>query len=228
MPTKQPAFQSKSEYAYDVLKQRILAEEIAPGGVVNQERIAAEIGVSTTPLREALKRLATEGLILLDSHRDARVTELSAAEARSLYEVRHSLDPLAARLAAERRTDGDIAAIDAALDRLQPLSGLADWEALVAHRDFHRAVYRAAHNEPLFGVLEGLWDKADRYRQVGLRTQPRTKREIARVRSEHRAIADAVRAGDADVSGDVMLSHIGGSLGRRAIEYLTNATEHGA
>ena len=220
--TDRPVFQSKSEYAYDVVKRRILSEEIAPGGVVSQERIAGEIGMSTTPVREALKRLATEGLVTLGSYRDARVTELSASEARSLYEVRQSLDPLAARLAAERRRPGDVAAIDQALEHLNPLTGKADWEGLIAHREFHRAVYRGAHNQPLFDVLEGLWDKADRYRQVGLRAHPRTGKEIARVQYEHEALADALRCGDAAAAETMMLQHISNSLGRRAIDELAD------
>jgi DNA-binding GntR family transcriptional regulator len=215
-----PVFQSKSEYTYEVIKRQILSEELPPGSVVSQERMAADLGVSTTPLREALKRLATEGLVHLGAYRDARVTELSAEEARSLYEVRLSVDPLAASLAAQRRTDADTKAIFATLEHLHPLSGKADWDSLVAHRAFHRAVYHASHNLPLIGVLEGLWDKADRYRQVGLRTVPRSKKDIARVQAEHRALAQAVADGDAAEAEQVMRHHVGGSLGRRAMDRL--------
>ncbi|MFJ9392034.1 GntR family transcriptional regulator [Nocardioides sp. NPDC101246] len=219
-------FQSKSEYAYEEIKRRILSEELGPGAVVSQERIAAEIGVSTTPLREALKRLATEGMVNLSSHRDARVVELTADEARSLYEVRACVDPLAASLAAQRRTDGDASRIEAALTTLEPLSGHASMESLVAHRAFHRAVYRSSHNEPLIGVLEGLWDKADRYRQVGLRTQADSRSDIERVRTEHKALAAAVLDQDADRAEQVMRDHISGSLGRRAIEALGETSTH--
>lgn len=218
----QPQFLSKSDYAYEVLKQRILSEELAPGAVISQERLASEIGVSTTPLREALKRLATEGLVQLGSYRDARVTMLSAQEARSLYEVRLNLDPLAAHLAAERRTDADVAAIQASLERLHPLSGAVDWEALTAHREFHRSVYRASANLPLVEVLEGLWDKTDRYRRVGLKKHPATDEDQERVRSEHQALAAAVVAGDAQQAREVMHAHILNSLGRRAIDDLSD------
>lgn len=224
MTTGRPLFQSKNEYAYETVKQRILSEDLPPGTVINQQRIATEIGVSTTPLREALKRLATEGLVLLGSHRDARVSGLNAIEARSVYEVRHTLDPLAARLAAERRTPADAAAVEAALERLRPLSGKADWDGLVAHRAFHRAVYAAAHNQPLFDVLEGLWDRADRYRQVGLRAHPRTPADVARVQAEHDALAEAVRAGRSGTAEDVMRRHVEGSLGRQAMHDLADPT----
>lgn len=216
----QPRFQSKSDYAYELVKRLILSEQLAPGAVISQERVAGEIGVSTTPLREALKRLATEGLVRLGSHRDARVTPLSADEARSLYEVRLNLDPLAARLAAERRADVDVERVRTALGRLAPLSGSVEWEALTAHREFHRSIYRASQNVPLVDVLEGLWDKADRYRQIALRRHPVSTGDCERVHSEHQALADAVIAGDADAAHEAMTTHVLGSLGRRAIDDL--------
>ena len=106
----QPAelYSTKSDFAYLTLRHRILSGEFAPGQVLNQATLARTIGISTTPLREALRRLKSEGLVELGAHRDARVTDLSAEEARDLLEIRRSLDPLAAALAAERRTTADI------------------------------------------------------------------------------------------------------------------------
>jgi DNA-binding GntR family transcriptional regulator len=215
-----PLFQSKSEYVYEEIKRRVFAGVLGPGAVIGQERLAEELGVSTTPLREALKRLAVEGMVHLGSYRDARVTDLTAEEAQSLYEIRLSVDPLAAALAAERRTTTDTTDIEVALARLQPLSTSAEWESLVAHRNFHRAVYRASHNAPLVGILESLWDKADRYRQASLRNHPEPVQDIERVRAEHQALADAVAASDATEAHSVMQRHVSQSLGRRAIDLL--------
>lgn len=217
--TPKPVF-SKSEYAYEEIKQRILADELHPGAAVSQEGIATELGISTTPVREALKRLASEGLMVLATHRDARVTELTFTEAQSLYEVRLNIDPLAARWAAERRTDGDVAAIDRALDALHPLTGTAGIPALAAHRAFHRSVYRASRNEPMIEILDSLWDKADRYRQFTLKYRTDTGAEIERVRGEHRALAEAVIEGDGARAEETMRLHISQSLGRRAMEEL--------
>src|SRR5829696_7666000 len=99
---------TKSDYAYTRLRDGVLSGEFAPGTVLNQANLAKTIGISTTPLREALRRLKSEGLVELDAHRDARVAPLTAEEARDLLEVRRSLDPLAAGLAAQRRTTADI------------------------------------------------------------------------------------------------------------------------
>ena len=100
-------YATKSDYAYTRVRDLILSGDLAPGMVINQEVLAKEIGISTTPLREALRRLAQNGLVTLGAHRDARVTMLDAEEARDLVELRRVLDPMAASLAAERRTKAD-------------------------------------------------------------------------------------------------------------------------
>jgi len=218
-------FRSKSDVAYDVVRQRILAGDYAPGAVIGQARVAAEIGLSTTPLREALKRLAAEGLVVLGTHRDARVVTLSAEEGQNLYEVRAAMDPLACRLAATRRTDEDIMRIDSALRVLEPLTGAASGQALAAHRAFHRAIYLAAANPIMTGILDGIWDKSDLYRRRALRTWTPAEEDRARVHRQHAALRDAIAEGDARSAGDLSQAHITHSLGRRAIGILETGHE---
>lgn len=220
MTPSAPGIFTKNDYAYAELRTRILTGQLEAGSVIPQARLAQELGVSTTPLREAIRRLSAEGMIQLEAHRDARVTEVSAAEARHLYEVRESMDPLAASLAAERRSDSDLALMSQALERLTPIQNAGNLDALLAHREFHRAVYRASGNPILIDILERLWDKADRYRMVGLRAGGDTTDDSDRVAAEHRAIFEAVSAGDQTAATEVMRTHIQGSLGRRAIDAL--------
>ncbi|MFT4395386.1 GntR family transcriptional regulator [Gordonia lacunae] len=211
---------TKNDYAYVELQRRILTGVLPAGAVIPQARLAAEIGVSTTPLREAIRRLSAEGMVELEAHRDARVTPVSADEARNLYQVRENLDPLAAALAARTRTAADIAAISDAFDRLSPIASASDLDALVRHREFHRSVYRASGNPVLIDILERLWDKADRYRVIGLSHRGDTPGDRSRVTAEHQAIMAAVADGDADRADAVMREHIANSLGRRAIDAL--------
>lgn len=213
---------TKNAYAYEELRRRILTGDIEQGSVLSQSKLAQEIGVSTTPLREALRRLAAEGMVELKSHSDAKVASLTAEEARDLYVIRENLDPLAAGLAAESRTPADIANIQAALEQLKPLHDAADLTAMIVHREFHRAIYTASHNPLLIGILEGLWDKADRYRQIGLKSQKDSEKDRVRVREEHIEIADAVIQGDRTRAREVMQRHVLGSLGRRAISVLAD------
>ncbi len=212
---------TKSELAYDRVREKILSGEFAPGSVLNQAALAKALGVSTTPLREALRRLKAEGLVELDAHRDARVTELKAEEARDLFEVRRSLDPLAASLAAQRRTRADIAEIRAAVVGLEPFHGDPEYAHLLHHRRFHAAIYRASHNDLLIDTLDGLWDKADRYRRLALEVE-RGQDERDRKAAEHRMLVDAVIAGDAETAAAVMREHIDTSLGAKAAWRLAN------
>lgn len=206
---------TKSELAYNRVREKILSGEFAPGSVINQAALAKTIGLSTTPLREALRRLKAEGLVELDAHRDARVTELKAEEARDLFEVRRSLDPLAAGLAAQRRTRSDIAEIRDAADGLEPLSGNPNYAHLLHHRRFHAAIYRASHNDLLIETLEALWDKADRYRRLALEVE-RGPAERAKKAEEHRLLMESVIAGDGETAEAVMREHIDTSLGAKA------------
>ena len=118
---------TKTDYAYAALRKRIMSGALPHGSAVSQEALAAELNVSTTPLREAMRRLASEGLVILDAHRDARVAPLTADEARSLFEVRQRLDPLAVRLAAERRSEADSAASESRPPRWNRWWRVAAW-----------------------------------------------------------------------------------------------------
>lgn len=213
----QPAdlYSTKSDFAYTMMREKILSGEFAPGQVLNQATLARTIGISTTPLREALRRLKSEGLVELGAHRDAKVTDLTPEEARDLLEVRRSLDPLAAALAAERRTKADIAEIREAAASVEPLMRDFGVDHLIAHRRFHRAVYRASHNDLLIATLDGLWDKADRYRRVGLAVE-RSQEERDQKSLEHARLVECVVAGDADGAAEIMHQHIATSLGARA------------
>ncbi|MCI2416093.1 GntR family transcriptional regulator [Saccharopolyspora sp. K220] len=206
---------TKSELAYHSVREKILSGEFAPGSVINQAPLARALGVSTTPLREALRRLKAEGLVELDAHRDARVTELKAEEARDLFEMRRSLDPLAASLAAQRRTKADIAEIREAAEGLEALPDDPEYAHLLHHRRFHRAIYVASHNDLLVETLDGLWDKADRYRRLALEVERGPDAKAEKVR-EHQLLVDSVIAGDSDTAAAVMREHIDTSLGAQA------------
>ena len=210
---------TKSDYAYTRLRDGILGGEFEPGEVLQQAMLAKTIGISTTPLREAMRRLMSEGLVELDAHRDARVSSLTAEEARDLLEVRLSLDPLAASLAAQRRTKDDIRRMRETLVQIKPLRSNPSVYDLRSHRAFHSAIYEASHNDLLISTLNGLWDKADRYRRLGLEIE-RAQHERDQKDHEHNALCEAVVAGDGETAAAVMLQHINTSLGARAASRL--------
>ncbi|MHC6593949.1 GntR family transcriptional regulator [Arthrobacter sp. C152] len=204
-------FSSKGSLAYSELRQLILSGALAPGSRISQYELAENMQMSITPLREAIRRLSSEGLIIMDTHRDSRVASMSAAEARELLEVRLSLEPSATELAAYRRTDADIQAMRAAAEKLLPVTRVWGEDAITAHRDFHRAVYTASHNTTLIKLLDDLWDKSDRYRRIGLELpsgdEPRTI-DL----NQHHQILELVTAGDGPGAAELARTHIANSL----------------
>ena len=220
------AYASKSDYAYMRVRELILSGELEPGEVINQETLAARIGISTTPLREALRRLKQSGLVELGTPA-ARVSQLNAEEARDLLELRRSLDPMAVALAADRRTRADIAAIRSAAEGLQPLPGHPPLAMLVAHRRFHTTLYEASHNDLLIETLDRLWDKADRYRLHGLQVE-RSDEERAQKAHEHSMLVELIISGDGEGAAQVMRSHIDTSLGAKSAWRLMKPAENPA
>jgi DNA-binding GntR family transcriptional regulator len=227
MAATTPLFATKSDYAYSRVRELIVSGQLEPGAVINQVALAREIGISTTPLREALRRLKQQGLVELDAHRDARVATLDAAEARDLLEVRRSLDPLAASLAAQRRTKAELAEMQSELRGLEALPARPTVQQMVQHRRFHSAIYRASHNTLLVETLDGLWDSTDRYRRHALQVE-RSPEERAAKDREHTVLLEAVVDGDAETAGAVMLTHIETSLGAKSAWRLAKPAEHGS
>lgn len=209
-------FTSKADVAYAEIRQRILDGRLEAGSKLHQYDLAEELGISITPLREAIRRLSGEGWIVLEGHRNARVARMDFDEARQVLEARRALEPAAIALAASRRTDSDIARMKAALEELLPVTREWGETALAAHREVHEALYRAAHNEVMARLLNDLWDKSDRYRRVGLQlpdgAEPRT-----RDFNEHRRLVELVIAGEADAASGLMASHIDNSLTASAL-----------
>ena len=154
-------YQSKTDAAYTELRGRILDGRLEPSSPLNQEQLAAELGISTTPLREALRRLESEGFVLMPAHRDVVVTPLEPTELRVIYDVRRELDSFAAGLAATNHTDEDAAGMRASCTALRSRTG----DPILRNRAFHRAIYLASHNHVLIEILDTLWDRSDRYRR---------------------------------------------------------------
>lgn len=149
---------SKADYVHEVLRDEIMTGRLAAGAAVPQDEIARRLGVSITPVREALRRLESEGLISYRSHRGATVAELSRDAAHELYLLRGAIEGLCARLAADRLTEAELTEL-AELHRTM----LTEHEAgvvenLAEHsRAFHDRIARAGGPAFLAGHLKSIW-----------------------------------------------------------------------
>ena len=196
---------TKAEAVYEEVASRILDGTLEPGSMVNQEALAAELGVSITPLRESLRRLEAEGLVLLQAHRTLTVAPLSVAEVRELYAVRLRLDPYAAGEAALHARPETLDAIDALAERSTESTTR---DRLRANREFHRAIYHASGNRTVADLLDRLWDQTDRYRLLALQDE----RHERSAEQEHRRIAAALRDRDRALVEDLMARHVEATL----------------
>lgn len=197
---------TKAEYAYEEMRARILDGRLAAGSLLISENIAQELALSTTPVREAMRRLASDDLITLTAHRDARVRGLTRAEIAGLYAVRRVLDPLAASEACQEATEEELRVPQQLLKALASSKGE---HLLELNRQFHRAMYTCCRNEVLIRLLDSLWDRSDRYRRA-LPLRSRSAR--ATRQDDHAAMADAFSRGDSDALRPLIERHLDRSL----------------
>ncbi|MEB3368563.1 GntR family transcriptional regulator [Saccharopolyspora mangrovi] len=183
------------EYVLDELRKSIVSGDLTPGQPIRQDSIAAGMGVSRVPLREALKTLEAEGQVVYQPHRGYSVAELSLADLLEVYRMRELLESEAAKVAAERLTDADLTRITDAGQDVEKAAEDGDLVAMIsANRRFHFALLEPAGMPRLLRVVRTLWDATDAYRAVYYNSG--TNR--ARVRREHEAIIAAAEDRRAD------------------------------
>jgi DNA-binding GntR family transcriptional regulator len=195
---------SRTEAVLDALKHAILTGRLPPGQPLIENDLAAQLGVSKTPVREALKTLAGAGLVTMSPYKGAMVRTVDAALAHSVYDIRLLLEPEAVRRAvahgASSAPHWTVAA--EALDRADACADRADRS--LANREFHRALYLGCGNDLMVGILDGLRDQTALVSAVVWDRSPSWEQEAA----EHRAILDAVTAGAADRAAVLLREHI--------------------
>jgi DNA-binding GntR family transcriptional regulator len=181
------------------LRDLILSGELAPGSRIDQNELAQRFGISLVPIREALARLQSSGLVRMLPHRGVFVEALSIEELIDIYSVREVLEEEAARLACDHLTPVDLAELEALAACMEESAASSDDDTfLEANRNFHFTIYRAANRPHLLQIIEQLWDQSTRYRTVQLHIIP----ERARLSLfETRAIIAACRRRDRDALG---------------------------
>ena len=187
---------------YETLKHAIISGEMSPGQPLLETSLAGTHGVSRTPIREALTRLEQDGLVARAA-RGLVVRERSSEEILDIYEVRIVLEGTAASMAAQRRTRMDVIKLQRLAERFAQVSR-DDREAMITeNRDFHDAVWRAGHNEPLVDLLSRLNLHLARYSGTTL-LEPGRAEEAA---EEHKELVDAIERQDGEAAADVATRH---------------------
>ncbi len=187
----------------DTLRRAILTGQVPGGERLVQADIATQLNVSTTPVREALRDLATEGLIRLDAHRGAVVLKLNQRELEEIYRIRRVLEPEIMVRVVEFMTDEQLAEAEAIQRRADTETDPAAWVEL--NRDFHRAFIKAARSPRLAGIVETLQDSAAMYIVAAL---VHGDHQMGAANAQHWELIEAVRTRDVERAKATMLDHI--------------------
>jgi DNA-binding GntR family transcriptional regulator len=198
--------ESLADRAYREIRDRLVMLDIRPGSPINEDQLGASLGIGRTPVREALKRLAHERLVVAYPRRGTFATDVHITDLAHISEVRQHLEPIAAAAAARRATDRERVSLSDLADRLQS----AETKRLDAHElmrldlQAHRALYAATHNPFLEDTLARYDNLANR---IWCLLIGRLSGMAGHV-GEHGPLLEAVVAGDADSASELALQHV--------------------
>ena len=194
------------------LRERIFSHELKPGAWIDEQAIAEQYGISRTPLREALKVLASEGLVTLKPRRGCYVTEISERDLDEIFSVMALLEGQCARDATGKAAETDLAQFRKLHDALEAAADRSDINGFFeANQAFHHAVQRVADNHWLQHVIEDLRKVIKLPRHHSLFSDGRLEQSLA----EHRDILKAMLARDPAAAEAAMRTHI--HSGRKAL-----------
>lgn len=198
-----------ADTAYDTLRHQILSGELVHGERLAEEEIAENLGISRTPVREALRRLAAEGLVDVAPNRGASVARWESTDLLEIFDLRAMLESYAAQRATERTTPEFFAALEAICEEMEATyarsKGGRALQALASgNRRFHRSIMEAADSPRLLTMIDSL-THVPVVMQTFTQYSPHA---LERSLHHHREILDAMRAGDATWASSVMRAHI--------------------
>lgn len=202
MTLKPSVVRTKSEAAYDALREAILDKRLQPGQRLLLNDLAAQLGMSLTPVRDALRVLAAQGLVRQDNNRGTWVAEYSPARAGEIYQLRLLLEPHAIALAAELMTDAAMAEVDellSAFDAAYEAGKYADLPDL--NTAFHRRIYQVADSPYLLQFIDRLWNIIP-YQSTSVVSHP------GRSDQDHHRIVEALHRRDPEAASEALRRHI--------------------
>ena len=193
------------DVVFYTLRQAILKGEMEPGERLMEIRLAKKLGVSRTPIREAIRKLELEGLVIMIPRRGAEVAGITEKALRDVLEVRRSLEELAIELAVARMKEDDIKALEAARIEFREALTTNDMIRIAqADEKFHDVIYAGTYNDKLVQLLNNLRDQIYRYRLEYIKDVG--KRQLILI--EHENILNAVKTRNLELGRRAMREHI--------------------
>ena len=180
------------ELVFESLREAILLGRLIPGERLMEVQLADEMGVSRTPVREAIRKLELEGLVVMIPRKGAYVAGLTLKDITDLFEVRAALEGMAAGLAAERITEGELEQLERAI--VEESQTQDDDISTYVDKDtfFHEIIYQASRNKQLVQIITRLREQIQRFRMTSLSQPGRAKMYV----DEHKKIVEAISGHD--------------------------------
>jgi DNA-binding GntR family transcriptional regulator len=201
-----PPFQTKEEYAYQALRGAILRCELPPDEKLVIDRLSVEMGLSQIPIRAAIQRLQTEGLVVINPHSSATVAPLSPDKIDEVFALLESLERTAFRFAAQNCSSTDLTALDLLIDQMDIALSENDSAAwLTANIAFHRKIAELAAMPLLVDFTSRVLDEWERISHFYF--QHVTSARLPQAQEEHRQIVSLLRSGDAELLDDLAITH---------------------
>lgn len=205
-----PKTASATDFAYHELKTQILNLTLEPGKSIVEEELTKELGVSRTPLREALSRLQIEHLIIKQPNKRLKVSPISVKEAKEIFQVRAHLEGIAVREATENATKEDIENLHFIVNVIQQMSEVHNIEKILAYGEqFHFYIYKMSDNETIKNILLQLNNRIKRYRNLVPANKNRLRQNE---KDDHSLIFECIKNGDKEKAEQLMKSHLEASL----------------
>lgn len=203
-------YTTSADYAYQEIRHKIINKELKPGQRLPEVNIAVQMGVSRTPVREALRRLASEGLVVIIPNSGARLAAPTAHEIEDTFMVRDQLEVLAARLAASRITERHLRRLEEALIQEIKASESKDLESyLEANEIFHKTVADASGNRILADYVDNILTRTNAYLVF---YNPFYELSSHASTDQHRALLNALRHHDVEKSVELVRDHLKSSF----------------
>lgn len=199
-----PTPEAASARVAAVLRAEILDGRLSPGTRIRQEEVAERLGSSRLPVREALRMLDAEGLVVIEPNRGARIPVLDRDEVEVLYRMRERLEPLALIESMPRLAEADLDRILDLQMRIESVDDIRDF--LVLDREFHLATYSACPVDHLQDSVARLWNATQHYRRAFMALAGQERRWV--VNAEHALLVDAIRRADPTDAERYLVGHI--------------------
>lgn len=196
---------SNTADVYTRLREMLLNGEIPAGAILSQVKLARQLGVSTTPLREAMRLLQAEGLLIAEHNRRSQVAPLDPGDIDAVYANRILIEALAIRLTVPKLTTYDDEALRALLDAMQVSATAQDlhaWEPI--HREFHRRLISGCA-PAVNRLIDPIVERCERFRRSSMFGAPTRAWEVGN--DEHEAIASACRARNPELASELLARH---------------------